>query len=87
MSLLTWYPGIVILLMFYASFLYCGSLVASLHEWNGKRHVHYAGLVKSIFGSELSFNVTILQLSYLIGTNISVFVQSGLSLQVILLSQ
>lgn len=84
MAELGWVAGLAALLSLYCLTLYTASLSASLHEWDGRRHVRYRDLVESILGEGVAnYIVWPCQWAYLMGSNVSVFIQSGLSLQAI----
>lgn len=84
MSLLGWVGGTVALLAGWATTLYTSYIVASLHDWDGRRHVRYRDLAESIFGKWWGRGlIWPCQWANLIGGNISIFIQAGLSMQLI----
>ena len=83
MALMGWVPGMIALLLGYVVTLYTSYIVANLHDWDGKRHVRYRDLAESIFGVYWGRGlIWPCQWANLIGGNISIFIQAGLSMQV-----
>ncbi|XP_026664052.1 GABA transporter 1-like [Phoenix dactylifera] len=62
---------------------YSSLLIASLWEWNGKKHTTYRLLAKSIYGSWGYWFVTLFQQVASLGNNIAIHIAAGSSLKAV----
>nr|XP_029119649.1 GABA transporter 1 [Elaeis guineensis] len=62
---------------------YSSLLIASLWEWNGKKHTTYRLLAKSIYGSWGYWSVTLFQQVASLGNNIAIHIAAGSSLKAV----
>ncbi|KAK9812218.1 hypothetical protein WJX73_004919 [Symbiochloris irregularis] len=82
MSLLGWPAGAVVLLLGFFVTMYTSYIMASLHQWDGTPHIRYRDLAQSIYGTWRGKAIVWpCQWANLIGSNISIFIQAGLSVK------
>ncbi|KAL0055616.1 hypothetical protein WJX82_002469 [Trebouxia sp. C0006] len=84
MGLLGWAPGIIALFLGFGVTFWTSRIIASFHEYGGKRNIRYRDLASSVLGPKWGpWCVWPCQWANLIGALISVFIQSGESFQAV----
>ncbi|KAL9258483.1 GABA transporter 1-like protein [Drosera capensis] len=80
---LGWSLGVCSLVSATLASWYSSLLLASLWEWNGKKHITYQQLAESIFGSWGYWSVAFCQQVASLGNNIAIQIAAGSSLKAI----
>lgn len=84
MSLLTWAPGMIALLMGFAVTLWTSRIIARFATYGGEQHLRYRDLAGAVMGRRLGKAIVWpCQWLNLFGALVSVFIQGGLSFKAI----
>ncbi|KAA6428267.1 MAG: hypothetical protein FRX49_01863, partial [Trebouxia sp. A1-2] len=79
-----WAPGVIALLLGFGVTFWTSRIIASFHEYGGRRNIRYRDLASSVLGPKWGpWCVWPCQWANLIGALISVFIQSGESFQAV----